>query len=92
MSKEALMTQTLDMPRKPREGGTVRRGAGVAGVERGRPTQRFPFELEQMSAEERIEASRHGFSRRERTIWAARYPDEVPLVNGEFEWIALRLP
>jgi hypothetical protein len=25
----------------------------------------------------------------ERWIYAARYPDEVPTVNGELEWIAL---
>jgi hypothetical protein len=23
--------------------------------------------------------------------WAARYPEEVPLVNGELPWIGLRL-
>jgi hypothetical protein len=45
--------------------------------------------LAQMTSAERISASRHGgFTRRERSIWAARYSDEVPLVNGEFEWIA----
>ena len=26
---------------------------------------------------------------RERNLWAANHPDEPPLVNGEFEWIAL---
>jgi hypothetical protein len=25
------------------------------------------------------------------SIWAARYPDEVPVINGEFAWIALTL-
>jgi len=25
------------------------------------------------------------------SIWAARYPDEPPLVNGEFAWIACTL-
>jgi len=25
-------------------------------------------------------------------FWAARYPDEVPLVNGEYAWIVSRLP
>lgn len=46
--------------------------------------------LEQMTPAERLGASRHGgFSRRERLIWVARFPEEVPLVNGEYEWIAL---
>lgn len=46
--------------------------------------------LAEMSAAERLAASRDGsFDRRERVIWAANYPDEVPLVNGECEWIAL---
>lgn len=25
------------------------------------------------------------------SVWAARYPDEVPTVNGEVEWIGLTL-
>jgi hypothetical protein len=31
------------------------------------------------------------FSRAELFAWAARYPEEVPLVNGELPWIGLRL-
>lgn len=31
------------------------------------------------------------FTRAELSIWAARYPEEVPMVNGEFAWIGLRL-
>lgn len=30
-------------------------------------------------------------SRSELFVWAARYPDEVPMVNGELPWIACRL-
>jgi hypothetical protein len=30
-------------------------------------------------------------SRAELFTWAARYPEEVPLVNGELPWIGLRL-
>jgi hypothetical protein len=30
-------------------------------------------------------------SRAELFAWAARYPEEVPLVNGELPWIGLRL-
>ncbi len=40
----------------------------------------------------RYRAYQHGLlSRRELFTWAARYPDEVPLVNGELPWIALTL-
>jgi len=27
----------------------------------------------------------------ELSVWAARFPDEVPTVNGEVEWIGLTL-
>ncbi|HWO15237.1 MAG TPA: hypothetical protein VNM89_00810 [Solirubrobacterales bacterium] len=37
-----------------------------------------------MSPEQRLRAARRGrLSRAELTLWAAHYPDEVPLVNGE---------
>jgi hypothetical protein len=43
-----------------------------------------------MSPDQRLLAARSGcFDRRQRVIWAAHYPEEVPLVNGEYEWIAL---
>ena len=49
----------------------------------------FLLRLALMSEEERVRAARFGgFTRSERAIWAARFPEEVPLVNGEFEWIA----
>lgn len=45
--------------------------------------------LSRMTPRERISASRHGgFTRWERWVWAARFPDEVPLLNGEYEWIS----
>jgi hypothetical protein len=44
-----------------------------------------------MSEGERIRASRFEFTSWERSVWAAHYPDEIPLVNGEIEWLALRL-
>jgi hypothetical protein len=48
--------------------------------------------LEQMSEVERVRAARVGaFTHWERSVWAARFPEQVPLVNGEFEWIALSL-
>lgn len=52
----------------------------------------FLADLAHMSVEERVRAARHGsFDRWERTVWAARFPEQVPLINGEFEWIALAM-
>ena len=61
----------------------------AGGVE-GHPA--FLARLAGMSPQQRLEAARRGvFDRTERAIWASAYPDEVPLVNGELEWIALGL-
>ncbi len=32
-----------------------------------------------------------GFDRTDVAAWIAWYPEEIPTVNGEFEWIGLRL-
>ena len=47
--------------------------------------------LRRLEPEERLRVYRRpgGMSRWERWIWAARWPDEVPLVNDELEWVAL---
>ena len=56
------------------------------------PPLRFAQVLARMSPEERLAAYRAGaLTRAERGVWAASYPQEVPLVNDEFEWIALGL-
>jgi hypothetical protein len=48
--------------------------------------------LELMSGEERLRAYRSGaMTRAERAAWAANFPEEVPLINGEYEWIAWNL-
>jgi hypothetical protein len=45
-----------------------------------------------MTPGQRIDAARRGdFDRTERALWVSAYPDEIPLVNGELEWIALGL-
>jgi hypothetical protein len=45
-----------------------------------------------MSEQERVRAARHGgFDRWERAVWAARFPEQVPIVNDELEWIAVGL-
>jgi hypothetical protein len=62
--------------------------AGSAGE--GQPA--FLARLAQMSPKQRLDSARRGdFDRAERAIWASAYADEVPLVNGELEWIALGL-
>jgi len=63
--------------------------SGVRRVERR--LDAFVAELRQMTPEERIRASRYSFDDWECWAYAARYPDEVPLVNGELEWIAATL-
>jgi len=63
--------------------------AGRAALDADRLVNDFLSVLSRMTPQERISASRHGgFTRWERWVWAARFPDEVPLVNGEYEWIA----
>lgn len=49
----------------------------------------FLARLARMSEEERVRASRFTFTSWERHVWAGHYPEEVPIINGEFEWIAL---
>jgi aminoglycoside phosphotransferase (APT) family kinase protein len=90
------MAQTLSVPKEGAENGahpltyTPISGQGAPDTER--PIDRFVSELQRMTSEERIEASRYTMNRWERWVYAARYPDEVPTVNGELEWIALSLP
>jgi hypothetical protein len=50
----------------------------------------FVAELWKMTSDERVRASRYTFNRWELWVWAARFPDEVPLINGEYEWLALK--
>jgi hypothetical protein len=51
----------------------------------------FIAQLDRMSPQERLRASRYSFERWQLILWAARYPEEAPLVNGEYEWVATRL-
>lgn len=53
--------------------------------------ERFVSELHSMTGEERISASRYTMNRWEYWVYAGRFPDEVPIVNGELERIALTL-
>jgi hypothetical protein len=46
-----------------------------------------------MTPNERIAAMRRGdLSMEQCCAWAARHPDQVPLINGEWEFLAAYLP
>ncbi len=64
---------------------------GAGGLSAAERRKVFVARLDRMRPEERLRAARFEFDRTERAIWAGRYPEEVPTVNGEVEWIALRL-
>lgn len=81
------MTQTLDIGKS-----SVAHGAPtLTSQQTEHGTDRFLDELWRMTSGERISASRHTMKRWEYTIYAARFPDEVPTVNGELERIAATL-
>lgn len=47
----------------------------------------------EMSPAQRVEAMRRGeLSDEQLTAWSARHPEQVPVLNGEFEWIAAKMP
>ena len=49
--------------------------------------------LWQMTAEQRVAAMRRGeLTREELAAWSGRHPEQVPTLNGEFEWIAIKTP
>jgi hypothetical protein len=49
--------------------------------------------LWQLTAGERVAAMRRGELTLEQcAAWAARYPEQVPLLNGEFEYLAAFTP
>jgi hypothetical protein len=48
--------------------------------------------LEALAPSERLAIYRGGgLTPVECTLWTANYPEEVPILNGEFEWIALNM-
>ena len=51
-----------------------------------------PTRIDEMTTESRRLAFERGELRRgEALAWAARHPEEVPLINDEFPWIAATL-
>jgi hypothetical protein len=66
--------------------------AKVGFAEAEAQREAFLARLVRMSTEERRRAARYGgFTSWQRSFWAAHFPAEVPVVNGEYEWIALTL-
>lgn len=56
-----------------------------------REVESFVAELRKMAPDERISASEYTMSRWEYWIYAARFPNEVPIVNGELKRIVRTL-
>jgi len=49
--------------------------------------------LWQLTTSERVAAMRRGeLTLEQLAAWSARHPDQVPRVNGEFEWITAHTP
>ncbi|MGA2164108.1 MAG: hypothetical protein ABSH36_06520 [Solirubrobacteraceae bacterium] len=49
--------------------------------------------LWQMTPAQRVAAMRRGeLSLEQCSAWAARYPEQVPIVNGEFEYLVMFTP
>jgi hypothetical protein len=88
---------------RPKERSEMSKAAGDRGQEQGTFEQRRAElararaarldALWQMSATERVRAMRRGELTLEQcAAWAARYPEQVPLIDGEFEYIAAFTP
>lgn len=59
---------------------------------RASPGPGFVAALGAMTPAQRLAGYGAGqFNLAEANVWASLYPEEVPTVNGEFEWIALTL-
>jgi hypothetical protein len=79
MRRESLAPLKVAAPRQDPK-GPAELAAEVATVLAG------------MTYEERVRAYRSGaLSRHELAVAAARMPEEMPLLNDEFEWIAIDL-
>ena len=49
--------------------------------------------LWQMTAEQRVAAMRRGeLTPEQLAAWSGRHPEQMPMLNGEFEWIAINTP
>jgi hypothetical protein len=86
------MTQILDIRQETESGEQTLIYEALRGSDvRESEVERFVSELLRMTSEERISASRYTMNHWEYWVYAGRFPDEVPTVNGELERIALTL-
>ena len=69
----------------------VRDAHGSAPTPQEVDARAFLRDIERMSVAERIYASRWSWTLRQRNLWAAHFPGEQPLLDGELEWIAATL-
>lgn len=47
----------------------------------------------EMSPAQRVAAMRSGgLTYEQLAAWSARHPEQIPMLNGEFEWIAAKMP
>lgn len=77
---------------KPRRHRPKRRRRRRPAREPRRRAPRTPRQIDALGPARRLELYRGGeLTRQECVIWAGRYPEEIPLINGEIEWIALSL-
>ncbi|MEZ5078933.1 MAG: hypothetical protein R2725_15995 [Solirubrobacterales bacterium] len=82
---QALFPETKTVERPP-----ASTADGAPLLDRAQAVEPFVVRLDRMSPRQRLQVYRDGaFNREERTRWACRYPEEVPTINGEVEWIAL---
>ena len=74
-----------------RQHGTTRHPRPV--LRDPRPVRDEVQELWAMTAAQRVAAMWRGeFTLRQLSKWSSRAPAEVPLLGGEFAWIAMRMP
>lgn len=60
-------------------------------IERARAVRLSP--MWQMTPSQRVDAMRRGrLSYEQLAAWSSRHPEQVPLVNGEYEWLVALTP
>jgi hypothetical protein len=69
-------------------------GSDIASEDRESKSTRPELIAAEMAAStfaERLWAYRHAYSRRQLNAAASRFPELMPVLNGEWEWIALTM-
>ncbi len=81
-----------ELPEAPKRRAVAPTPAPPIPLTARRRRRAFLRRLDRMSPKQRLRAAHKGrFTRGELTLWAARYPEEAPLVNGELAWIVAGL-